>query len=108
MTAGQNVRVNQAGCLYSLDKSTVDVAAAGGDSTFEVITFATDVSCGGPLQNKCLWSADSSASWVTVLSAMPRYGDDRVSYRVAANGTGSPRTATITVRDKTLTIRQAG
>jgi hypothetical protein len=39
---------------------------------------------------------------------MPRYGDDRVSYRVAANGTGSARSTTIVVRDRTLLIRQAG
>ena len=34
------------------------------------------------------------------------YGDDRVSLRVAANGTGSTRTTTIVVRDRTVTIRQ--
>ena len=55
-----------------------------------------------------MWNAVSSASWVTVLTSMPRYGDDRVFLRVAANGTGAPRTATVVVRDKTVTIRQAG
>jgi hypothetical protein len=38
---------------------------------------------------------------------MPRYGDDRVSIRVAANATGAPRTATIVVRDRTVTVRQS-
>jgi hypothetical protein len=37
---------------------------------------------------------------------MPRYGDDRVSFRVAANGTGSARTTTIVVRDRVVTVRQ--
>ena len=53
-----------------------------------------------------MWSAVSSASWVTVLSSMPSNGDNRVTIRVAANS-GAPRTATITVRDKTVTVRQA-
>jgi hypothetical protein len=106
-TAGQNVRVAQAGCLYGVSRDTIDVAAAGGDFSFDVVSQSTDTSCGGPLQNGCMWSAVSSASWVTVLSSMPRFGDDRVSIRVAANGTGSARTATITVRDRVVTIRQS-
>ncbi len=105
-TTGQNVRVLQAGCLYGVSRDTMDVAAAGGDFFFDVVSQSTDTSCGGPLQNGCVWSAVSNASWVTVLSSMPRAGDDRVSFRVAANTTGAPRTATITVRDKTVTIRQ--
>ena len=80
----------------------------GGDYYFEVVSQSTDTKCGGALQNGCVWSAVSSASWVTVLSYMPRNGDNPVSFRVAANGTGAPRTATIVVRDRTVTVRQAG
>jgi hypothetical protein len=109
-TAGQNVRVAQAGCFYGVTAPSGPdpVPAAGGDFFFDVVSQSTDTSCGGPLQNGCMWSAVSSASWVTVLSSMPRFGDDRVSFRVAANATGAARTATITVRDRTVTIRQAG
>lgn len=106
-TAGQNVRVLQAGCLYGVSRDTMDVPAAGGDFFFDVVSQSTDTNCGGPLQNGCMWSAASNASWVTVLSSMPKYGDDRVSFRVAANGTGSARTTTIVVRDRTVTIRQS-
>jgi hypothetical protein len=106
-TAGQNVRVAQAGCLYGVTRDTIDAAASGGDYAFDVVSQSTDTSCGGPLQNGCVWSAVSSASWVTVLSSMPRSGDDRVSIRVAANATGAPRTATIVVRDRTVTVRQS-
>jgi len=107
-TAGQNVRVFQEGCTYLTTKDTVDVPAAGGDFNFDVYASPTNPTCGGPLQDVCMWNAVSSASWVTVLTSMPRYGDDRVSIRVAANGTGVARTATVTVRDKTVTVRQAG
>ena len=106
-TAGQNVRVAQAGCNYGVSKTAIDVPAAGGDFSFDVISSSTDTSCGGPLQNGCVWSAVSSASWVTVLTQMPSNGDNRVSIRVAANGTGAPRTATIVVRDRTVTVRQS-
>jgi hypothetical protein len=102
-TAGQNVRVAQAGCLYGVSRDAI-AATSGGDYSFDVVSQPTQ-SCGGALQNDCVWSAVSSAPWVTVLSSMPRYGDDRVTIRVAANS-GAPRTATITVRDKTVTIRQ--
>ena len=106
-TAGQNVRVYQEGCTYLATTSGFDVPAAGGDFNFDVFASPTNPACGGPLQDVCMWNAVSSASWVTVLTSMPRYGDDRVFFRVAANGTGAPRTATITVRDKTVTIRQS-
>jgi hypothetical protein len=107
-TAGQNVRVFQEGCTYVTTKDSIDVPAAGGDFNFDVFASPTNPACGGPLQDVCMWNAVSSASWVTVLTSMPRYGDDRVSIRVAVNGTGAARTATITVRDRTVTIHQAG
>jgi hypothetical protein len=107
-TAGQNVRVYQEGCTYFTTTASLDVPAAGGDFSFDVFASPTNPACGGPLQDVCVWSAVSSASWVTVTTSMPTKGDQRVFFRVAANGTGSARTATITVRDRTVTIRQAG
>ena len=65
-----------------------DVAAAGGAFNFDVFASPTNPACGGPLQDVCMWNAVSSASWVTVLTSMPRYGDDRVFISVAINGTG--------------------
>ncbi|MCU0252243.1 MAG: hypothetical protein MUE61_18755 [Vicinamibacterales bacterium] len=109
-TAGQNVRVVQAGCGYAVDTSSFPAAfpVAGGDFSFWVFSSSTDNGCGGPLQNACFWTAQTTASWITILSQMPQYGYDRVSFRIAANGTGVLRTATITLRDKTVTVRQAG
>jgi len=107
-TTGQNVRVYQEGCLYTTSRDSFDVPASGGDFAVDVYASPTDPACGGPLQDVCLWSAVASAPWVTVLTTMPRRGDDRVFFRVTANGTGSARTATISVRDRTVTIKQAG
>jgi hypothetical protein len=106
-TAGQNVRVAQAGCLYGVSRDAIDAPASGGDYSFDVVSQSTDTSCGGPLQDACIWSAATSATWVAVLTQMPSNGDNRVSIRVAANGTGAPRTATIVVRDRTVTVRQS-
>jgi len=106
-TAGQNVRVVQAGCLYGVTRDTIDVAAAGGDYFFDVVSQSTDTKCGGALQDGCCWTAQTAAPWVTIRSTT-QCGDDRVSFRVAANATGAARSATITLRGKTVTIRQAG
>ena len=60
------------------------------------------------MQNACVWTAVSDDRWITVLSDMPRSGDDRVSFSVAPNQAAAPRTGTIRVRDKTVRISQAG
>jgi len=108
VTAGQNLRVMQAGCYYAVSTSAISVGAAGGTARFEVIQSSDPIGCGGPLQNACLWTAVSHASWITITSSMPRTGDDPVNFVVAPNGTGSARTGTIVVRDKVVTITQAG
>jgi hypothetical protein len=111
-TAGQNVRVAQEGCGYGLNPLTFSVPAAGGDFGFDVYSFSTDEGyCGfvGPTgRGKCWWSAQSAASWITVLTKMPTNGEDRVVFRVAPNGSTTPRTASITVGNRTLYIGQAG
>jgi hypothetical protein len=94
--------------LYALSPESLFVPAAGGDYDGWVINNSTDNNCMGPASSGCPWIAESSASWVTVLSSMPRSGDNPFSFRVAVNGTGAVRSARITVRDKTLLITQAG
>ena len=107
-TAGQNLHVSQAGCRYAVSTTSLSFAAAGGTGTFDVIQQSDPTNCGGPLQNGCMWTAQADASWITVTSGMPRYGDDRVSFTVAPNTGAASRSGTITVRDKTVRITQAG
>ena len=107
-TAGQNVSVHQDGCSYVTSTGSMSIPAAGGDYSFQVFADTTNPACGGPLQDYCVWSAASSASWVTVRNPGSSRGYDWVFLRVAANATGSARSATITVRDKTVLIGQAG
>jgi hypothetical protein len=107
-TAGQNIRVAQAGCRYAVSKTTVSIAASGGTETFEVIQQSDPTECGGATQNRCIWTARSEMAWITITSSMPQSGDNPVSFTVSATDSTSPRTGTIVVRDKVVTVTQAG
>lgn len=107
-TAGQNVRVSQAGCRYGVSRSSFMFVAAGGTGTFDVLQQSDPTECGGALQDRCVWTARSNASWVVVTSPMPRLGDNPVAFTVVANNGASPRAGTITVRDQIVTITQGG
>jgi len=106
-TAGQNLRVFQAGCLYAVSRSAISVPAAGGPATFDVVQQSVPNTCGGATQNACMWTAQADVSWMTIITSMPQFGDNRVSFTVAANTTGAARSGTITVRDKTVVISQS-
>ena len=106
-TAGQNVRVLQAGCRYAVSAMVVDVPREGGTGSFDVYQQSDPTECGGPLQNGCQWAASTPAAWVTIMTPMPQFGDGRVTFRLPPNN-GAARTATITVRDKTVLVVQTG
>jgi hypothetical protein len=105
-TAGQNVRVSQAGCHYGVSKTVIAFAAAGGAGGFDVLQESEPNTCGGPLQDACIWSAVADVPWITITTTMPRRGDAPVAFTVAANS-GAARSGTITIRDKTVRIDQA-
>lgn len=107
-TAGQNIRVTQAGCVYAVTRDAIDVGAAGGTTTFDVLQQSQPTLCGGPMQDQCVWTARSEVPWIVVTTSMPRSGDNRVSLAVAANPAASARTGRVTVRNRTVTITQAG
>ena len=107
-TAGQNVRVSQAGCRYAVSTASINIPAAGGSGRFDVIQASDPITCGGMLQDRCTWTAVADVPWITITTSMPQSGDNPVSFTVAPNGTGAPRTGQITVRDKVVVITQAG
>jgi hypothetical protein len=108
VTAGQNLQVQQAGCLYSVSTAAISVAAGGGPGRFDVYQMAQPNTCGGPTQSACEWTAQSDVPWITVTTSMPQAGDNPVSFTVAANAASTARTGRITVRDKIVQITQAG
>jgi hypothetical protein len=106
-TEGQNLHITQAGCHYAVSVSAFAFLAAGGTGKFDVFQESEPNTCGGATQDRCVWTAQSDAAWITVTTSMPRSGDNPVSFTVAAND-GAARTGTITVRDKIVRITQAG
>jgi hypothetical protein len=106
-TAGQNVQVSQAGCHYAVTTPAIGVGAGGGAGSVGVFQQSEPTTCGGPLQNACVWIAQSTVPWITVTTAMPQVGDGQLSFVVAPNA-GAARTGTIVVQDRVVTITQAG
>jgi hypothetical protein len=103
---GQNIHVAQAGCIYAVSRDSLSFTAAGGSGTFDVLQQSQPTTCGSATQDRCIWTAESSAPWIVVTTTMPQAGDNPVALTVAAN-TGAARTGTVTVRGKTVTITQA-
>jgi hypothetical protein len=89
-----------------VSKTVVSVAASGGATGFDVLQESEPNTCGGPLQDACLWSAVADVPWITITTTMPRSGDGSVAFTVAANS-GPARSGTITIRDKTVRVDQA-
>jgi hypothetical protein len=106
-TAGQNIRVAQAGCVYGVSRADFTFAAGGGSGSFDVVQQSLPNVCGGATQDRCVWTAQSDVPWITITTGMPRSGDNPVAFTVAPNA-GASRVGRITVRDKVVTITQAG
>jgi hypothetical protein len=107
-TAGQNIRIAQAGCHYAVSQSAFDMTAAGGSGTFVVLQESDPNTCGGATQDRCIWTAQSNVPWITITSSMPRAGDNPVAFVVASNDGSATRVGTITVKDKAVVITQTG
>jgi len=106
-TEGQDVHVSQAGCYYSVTPASFSFRASGGSGSFDVLQMSDPNTCGGPLQDACVWTAVSDASWIKITSGMPQTGDQQVRFTVERNTTGASRTGTITVHDKVVQIAQS-
>lgn len=83
-------------CTYSLSPSGAVFSASGGMGSFSVTT------SGG-----CQWIASTyPISWLIVTSGVG-LGNGSVSYSIAPNPTGVPRSSTIAVGGQTFTVTQA-
>ena len=92
--AGRSLTVAQAaGCTYSVQPLSQDVGGGGGNV---VVSVSTAVGCS--------WSASSAVDWITVSSV----GGDvaQATFTVKPNAS-PPRTGTVTVAGRTVTIAQA-
>jgi hypothetical protein len=98
---GQTFTVSQQAasttCSYTISPTSNSMSAAAGTGTVSVTS-----------TSGCAWTAVSNASWISVSSGSNGSGTGSVSYTVAANTSTTPRTGTLTVAGKTVTISQLG
>jgi Putative binding domain, N-terminal len=93
--SGLDVRSAEAQCTYSVSPTVVSAPATGLNSSISVITGSA-----------CAWTPVSAAPWITITSG-GMSGLGSFNFTVAANGTGTPRTGTLTVGGQVVTINQA-
>jgi hypothetical protein len=89
------------GCTYDLNPTSATYSSGG--------TGATDGSVTVTAGSGCAWRAVSNdLSWITVTSPSGGSGTDSgtVSYSVAPNSSGFPRTGSLTIADQAFTVTQ--
>jgi len=87
---------------------SIAVVAGGGAARFDVYQESDPNTCGGPLQNACVWTAQADVPWITVNTSMPQVGDNAVQLTIAGNTATAPRSGTVRVRDQVVRITQEG
>lgn len=90
-----NVFAASGPCAPSLSTRSMSVPSAVSTGSLNVATGAT-----------CEWSATSNASWLTVTSSRSVTGPGTVTFSVAANGSQSSRSGTLTIAGITFTVTQ--
>jgi hypothetical protein len=89
--------IAMADCSAALSSTNQSFPAAAGTGSVGV-TAAAD----------CDWTAESQASWITVVSGATSTGVGTVGFSVAANPGTMTRTGTILLAGQTLTVTQTG
>jgi hypothetical protein len=87
--------------------NAISFAAAGGSGSFDVYQSSDPYTCGGPLQDACVWTPTSDSNWIVVSTGTTR-GDNPVHFVVSTNTTGVTRSGSIRVKDKTVVVTQSG
>ena len=89
-------------CTYAISPASQSFSSNGGTDSISVTT-----------QSGCSWTVTQTTpyvpplDWVSITSGSSGTGSGVVTYAVPFNDTGQPRKGTITIANKTFTIRQA-
>ena len=89
-----DVSIAEAQCSYTLNPTSFTVGGTASAQTLSVISGTS-----------CSWTATTSTSWITITNGTGS-GFGSVTFSVAQNATGSPRTGTLTVGGQTVTVNQ--
>jgi len=84
-------------CSYSVSPATVSYTAAGGTGSVAVTT-----------ASGCVWTARSTASWITVSAGASGIGSGVVDYSVGANPLPGGRIGTLVVGGQSVAVSQTG
>jgi hypothetical protein len=84
-------------CSYAVQETPQNYTYQGGNGGFSV----------GVSAGTCTWTAVSNVFWIAITNNPSGTGNGEVRYIVAGNGV-TPRTGTITVAGKTVTIIESG
>jgi hypothetical protein len=99
--AGNQVTINQAGVQAPPDcGASVLPASAGYSAELELGTLTVTVSPG------CQWTASTSSAFISLFDSRSRTGSGSLVYRVFGNLTGAPRSGSITVGQRTVSVTQ--
>ncbi|HNS14450.1 MAG TPA: BACON domain-containing carbohydrate-binding protein [Syntrophorhabdaceae bacterium] len=106
---GKIVTINQeyaGACSVSVSPVSVSVAWHGSDSSDPRGASSPPLKLTlSSSKANCPWTATTSAGWIQIMTASGS-GSGTVQYRVPANKTGAPRTGTMQVAGKTVTVKQ--
>lgn len=83
-------------CIYSLSAASKTYLSNAGSGSIGIAT-----------ANGCPWTASVDQSWITLTSGNTGSGNGTLAYSVAANTTGSSRSAVVTVAGQSLTVTQS-
>src|SRR5579872_116242 len=82
-------------CAYSLSAASANPGSTASTGSVNLTAGAT-----------CSWAVASNAGWLTS-SVSFGTGSSTINYSVAANSSGAPRTAILSIGDQTFTVTQA-
>ncbi len=85
-------------CASTLSAISQTFPAEGGKGTVIVTAPGSD----------CQWTVESNQSWIAITSDAINRGSGAVTFDVAPNPQGSPRTGTISIAGRSFTVVQAG
>ncbi len=87
---------NATSCADSISPTGQSFEAGGGTASVDVTA-----------SSECSWTAATYANWISVISVSSS-GNGSVFFSVAANTSTSPRTGTVIIAGRSLTVSQAG
>ena len=100
--AGETFTVTQAGavgagqCTFTLNATSITLAAKGGKKSVSVKAVGTD----------CAWTAVSNDGFITIVSGSSSTGNGKVAFTVAGNTNVTALIGTMTVAGQTFTVNQ--